>query len=297
MDKKACIILNYCDYETVYELVVNIIGYSIIDFIVVVDNNSPDNSYEKLLGLSSEKIHILRSEGNLGYGYGNNIGVKYCLEVLDVHYALVTNPDVLFKESDFNKLYQGLKTGENYIICSPFPITREGADQFLIAWKEPTIYQELMSSVSLYVKLFGRQFAYDNEFLKGFESIDVEIVHGSIFMLDLDKFQEIGFFDDDVFLFHEEQIIFQKARKCGYKTKLLPQVKVLHIHSVSINKSLKKSYKIKKENLISKYKYLKRYKNINPIQSFFILLVFALAMIEVNFVSFYRIISPKKKTR
>ena len=68
-----------------------------IDKIVVVDNCSTDNSYVQLKEFENEKIHVVQSEKNGGYGYGNNIGIDYLKNLVD--YIIVANPDVVFKES------------------------------------------------------------------------------------------------------------------------------------------------------------------------------------------------------
>ena len=62
MTKVSCIILNYNDALTTIHLLEFIKDYSILDFIVVVDNCSTDDSWEKLLRYKNEKIHVIKSE-------------------------------------------------------------------------------------------------------------------------------------------------------------------------------------------------------------------------------------------
>ena len=74
--KTSCVILNYNDAQTVIEQVKRIYQYSSLDYIVVVDNCSTDNSWEELQALKekSEKISLIQTEKNGGYGAGNNAG-------------------------------------------------------------------------------------------------------------------------------------------------------------------------------------------------------------------------------
>ena len=67
--KINCVILNYNDVSTVLELVKEIGGYQELDRIVVVDNASSDDSWERLQILKEQYAHVdlLRSEKNGGY--------------------------------------------------------------------------------------------------------------------------------------------------------------------------------------------------------------------------------------
>jgi GT2 family glycosyltransferase len=59
--------------------------------IVVVDNNSADNSGEKLKE-SFPEITLLQSKINLGFCGGNNLGIKYCLAA-QFDYIMILNDD------------------------------------------------------------------------------------------------------------------------------------------------------------------------------------------------------------
>ena len=71
------VILNYNDSDSTIELIERIKNYKILDLIVVVDNNSTDNSFELIKKYESDKIKVLKSNKNNGYGAGNNIGAKF----------------------------------------------------------------------------------------------------------------------------------------------------------------------------------------------------------------------------
>ena len=59
--RTAMIVLNYNDYETTMKFIENIINYKSIEKIIIVDNNSTDNSYDKLKKLESDKVEIIKS--------------------------------------------------------------------------------------------------------------------------------------------------------------------------------------------------------------------------------------------
>ena len=80
MDKVCCIILNYNDASTTMSLVDEIREYNCLDSIVVVDNCSTDGSWKQLKALRDlDKVHVLRTEENGGYGSGNQAGIDYAV--------------------------------------------------------------------------------------------------------------------------------------------------------------------------------------------------------------------------
>ena len=59
-----CVILNFNDGETVARLVHMIYDYDYLEKIVLVDNHSTDDSWEKLQVLKDEKVELIRTEKN-----------------------------------------------------------------------------------------------------------------------------------------------------------------------------------------------------------------------------------------
>ena len=53
MRKLAMVIINYNDYDTTKKLIDNIKNYKVLDKIIIVDNASTDNSYNKIKKLTN----------------------------------------------------------------------------------------------------------------------------------------------------------------------------------------------------------------------------------------------------
>ena len=81
-----------------------------------------------------------------------------------------------------------------------------------------------------------------------------------------------GFFDENVFLFYEEDILANKIEKLGLKEVSLNNVEFKHFESQSIDKALSYFNKIKRLQK-SKMYYQKKYNHINFFQEviFFVL--------------------------
>ena len=258
------IILNYNDYKTTKKLVENIRDYSNITNIVVVDNNSTDNSYEDLLQLEDHKVDIIKTEKNGGYAYGNNVGIRYCINKYNPKYIIIANPDIHFEENIIDEMIKLLikYKDEKIGIVAPKMKYSDGRDS-LVACKLPTLIDNISYLFISYNKIFGNRIEY-----KKYEHIDinnliVDVLPGSFFMISKDAIQAVNYFDEDTFLYCEEMILSHKLINLGYKNILMNNYEYIHDHSVSIDKSFKslsKKYKI----LINSMKiYNKKYLKLN----------------------------------
>ena len=100
--KLAVIILNYNSWK----LTINFIKKQLLNIslpkntrIIVVDNNSSNDSLEHLEKLKIKYNYVLLSSNeNNGYASGNNIGLKWAFDK-GFEYGLVANTDIIFENS------------------------------------------------------------------------------------------------------------------------------------------------------------------------------------------------------
>lgn len=240
----SCVILNYNDYSTVETLIKAIQDYEILDHIVIVDNCSTDDSYSRLIKLGNTKIKIIRSQCNGGYGYGNNLGIKYVIENYDSEMILICNPDVAFKKELIGKMRDALCQRDDYVLASAIPYDIRGKLQKKYAWKVPTISQCVLASGKILQKFF-RFHWYPDNYCFHKDVTEVECVPGSLLLVKTSAMQQCGMYDEDIFLYGEESVL-------GYKLKNLKLRSIIvndrfeHLHSVSINKSIRSSVKQRK---------------------------------------------------
>ena len=101
--KLSCIIVNY-NLKYLPRLCIEAISRSVCDFpfeIIVVDNDSHDESVDYLEQMHKKgEITLVHSGSNLGYGRGNNLGVKYAKG----KYILILNPDVSVETDTLQKM-------------------------------------------------------------------------------------------------------------------------------------------------------------------------------------------------
>lgn len=255
----TCIIVNYNDSKTTSLLVNQIYDYEHLDYIVVVDNNSTDNSFEILNKLRSKKIHILKADYNGGYGYGNNLGIEYSYYTLKSDYVLIANPDVIFSNDCVKRLRSIIHSHQDIAISTAIPKKPNGENQSIIAWRIPTASQEILSFSFILNRLLGSGKFYDKSYFIDKDFVFVEVVQGSLLMIDANVMIKYGMYDEDFFLYGEEQVLATKMKEAKYKSVILLNQCFIHNHSQTISKSFNSFYKRKKLSLNSKLLYLKKY--------------------------------------
>lgn len=234
MEKCACVVLNYNDHNTTINLLKMIENYHILDYIVVVDNCSTDDSYEVLKQNESERIKCIRSDKNGGYGYGNNYGITYAYNRLNCRYVILSNPDVAFNEEYLIHCLTVIKD-RNLACISGIQLDIQGKPIEEMAWKIPTALQYAVMGTRL-EKKYNCSYA-DEELNNQFNY--VECLPGAMIIYDAEKFLDAGGYDENMFLYCEETAIAIRLKNKGYKSGLTKEVAYKHEHSASINKSIK----------------------------------------------------------
>lgn len=279
----SLVILNYNDSQTTIELLNMVKNYMILDHLIIVDNMSTDNSLNLLKEYESSKIKVICSDKNGGYGYGNNYGVKYAIEHYDSDYVLICNPDVSFSESTVRACLLTLQTISNVAVVAPRMMNRNGEKNLYCVWKLGTWMEYLLSPLVCLRWILPNRF-YDLDSIQK-EILEVDGVAGSMLMINVNHFSNVGMYDENIFLYCEETVLGIKLKNVRLKSYLVLNEFFVHFHSVSINKSL--SSALKKHSLLweSRLYVLKKYYGCNNMQLLFSRLIMCLSLIEVQLIT------------
>ena len=278
--KTVFLIINYNDAKTTLTLLNNIKNYKIIDRILIVDNNSTDNSFKLLKEEENDKIEIVKSNVNKGYGAGINFGVKHLVNELGRCYIIVSNSDIIIEEENDIKELINTFNQDTAIVA---PIIKE-QDNLNRGWKIPTPLKDTLLNLPLIHRwLRPKLLGYKN-----YQDItEVEVVSGCFFIIDSDSLEKANFYDEDVFLYYEENIMAKKLKKLNKKTLLNTNVSVIHNHSVTIDKNINriKKYKTLKK---SQMYFQKNYNEANILERFLLLLTNKLTLLLIYISSIFR---------
>ena len=277
MDTVACIILNYNDYQTTMKLVNSIKNFNIIKHIVIVDNKSSNKSLNILRRAyaSIDKVIVVSSEKNGGYGYGNNYGIKYAKKVLKSKYAIISNPDVSFSEKLVKDLLFLMKEHNAAIVSG----TQKIDGEINPPWKLPSAFSWALDETKFFHRKALSYYYYDDEYFKEKYS-SVDCVRGAMLLIDIDKVLDVGGYDETMFLFGEETVLGYKLKRQQYKTLILNHEYYYHEHSTSISKSIPEKIKQQKILYDSKLIYMTKYLNVGWIKLTFIKGIFKFEILK-----------------
>ena len=252
----ACVVLNYNDSATTIKMIERIKRFSVFSLILIVDNCSTDDSFSALSKYENEKIRVIRTPRNGGYGFGNNFGIEYCYD-LGYKYAVISNPDVNFREETVYKLLE--KINSNTAMIAPKQLDIDGNLITMIAWKIPSIFEACT------YPLASNKILYDTEYIKSNDCVEVDCVPGAFFLVDLEKMKKIGGYDENIFMYCEESLIGIKIRDAGFKTALLSSDYYIHEHPHDRAKDIKNEIRLHKVWNANRLYILKNYLHVSPL--------------------------------
>ncbi len=195
---KITIVINTFNSEDIIHNCINSIGSEVK---VIVVENSNNHDFKKELEKKYSNIKCLLTEKNLGYAKGNNLG----LSKVKTDYALVLNPDAVLERDTLDNF---LKTAENF---SDFAIIGPSK-------------QDEYSSVDI---------NKDKE-----DVFEVNSLKGFAMLFNLKEFSEIGYFDENFFIYLEEIDLCKRLKQKDKKIYLDKKVKIRHIGGSSHNNKI-----------------------------------------------------------
>ncbi len=287
----AVILLNYNSEEDLYISVEQIQKQTGIELItIVVDNASSPTTVENIkkwsknymptafsgstkevfeiyskekVGCDDFSTFIIYNDENKGYSAGNNIGIKLA-DHLNVDAVLIANPDMRFEDENYiAELSKVLFSDEKYFVAASKIVGLDGKDQSPL--REASCFEELTWPRHLFPKLFK-----NSSFLLPYKKnkiIPVPKVIGSCLLLRIDFLRDIGYFDENVFLYAEEPILSAQVKARKGVIIFTPFIEAVHAHKRS-----EKGNSSKRMLLFMKSRkyYLKTYSGHNTLQLLFL---------------------------
>ena len=262
--KIGIVILNYNDYERTIECANHIIHYSSIDYIVIVDNGSSNQSFKQISDFSnlikSPKLKIIKSDVNGGYASGNNIGINYLLNNTDSDIIGIVNPDIFFENILGEQIKEQFRNHPDFAILTGMQTDKHGNVSKRAFWRELTVPQFIISmsptASKLQNLLFGDYVIKKIKNSNG-EIVDVPTVEGCLFFIRASVFRKTCGFDEGTFLFMEEDILASKIRNLGGKIGVIKDVRFIHDHSATIGKFISYLNRVKIMNKSKRYYFCK----------------------------------------
>lgn len=251
--KIGIVILNYNTREATIQLVEALQKQTVASdlAIVIVDNASPNGSYEHLIGLKnqySNVVAVLQTGANLGYAKGNNYGLQWLDENVHPDYVVVANNDIELPDDCLEKLALRLPSLDKASILSPVQLLPDG--RRLYGWNLGSWWNDVKNLSLLYRWVNKRKSSKQSTQRQAKNRDDnspmpVDLILGSFMFASFERFKEIGFFYPGTFLFVEERFVAYATKQAGYQNYVLPDMAYLHNHSQTINTAFSQVKKYK----------------------------------------------------
>ncbi|MBC5621941.1 glycosyltransferase family 2 protein [Butyricimonas hominis] len=205
--------------------------------VIVVDNGSVQNE-AKILQAKYPYIQSIRSERNLGFSGGNNLGI--CVAKGKCIFLL--NNDTLVSDDSLVYLYETLMSSSDIGAVSP---------KIKFAFPPRNIQFAGFTPLSKYT-LRNRAIGY-NEPDKG--QFDVpkatHFLHGAAMIVKREVIENIGLMPEIYFLYYEEMDWCTRMRNHGYQLRYEPRCTIYHKESCSTGKdSPLKTYYLTRNRLL-----------------------------------------------
>jgi GT2 family glycosyltransferase len=191
--------------------------------IIVVDNNSQDNSCE-MMKQRFPNVKLIENKENSGFPKGNNIGVA----AAKGEYICILNPDTVVAEDTFTKVLAFAKKQKNLGIVGVKLI--DGTGNFLPESKRgiPTPFVAFTKITGVY-KIFPKTFGeYYAQHLSDNETGKVDILVGAFMLMKRDLYNEIGGFDENCFMYSDDIDLSYMALKKGKSNYYFHETSVVH---------------------------------------------------------------------
>ena len=207
----------------------------------------------------SGKVYFITHHENHGYSAGNNIGARLATR-LGCDAVLIINPDVRIQDPAYLlKLSSKLMSEHSNAIAASAIYNLHGHNE------NPMLQLKFVDELLLPLRNIFSLLGIRNlsSIHKNGEFCDQ--VSGSCLLFKCSFLQEIGYFDEAVFLYCEEAILATQVRQAGKRIVYVPEIRALHAHQSSA-----KGARAKRTRLWIKSReyYLSRYTNYGAFSRF-----------------------------
>lgn len=191
--------------------------------IIVVDNNSPDDSCA-MIREHFPNVILIENKENSGFPKGNNIGVA----AAKGEYICILNPDTVVAEDTFEKVLAFAQDKKDAGIIGVKLV--DGKGNFLPESKRgvPTpfvAFTKITGLYKLFPKVFGEYYALH---LSEDESGEVDILVGAFMLMKRALYLEIGGFDENCFMYSDDIDLSYMVLKTGKANYYFHDTAVIH---------------------------------------------------------------------
>jgi GT2 family glycosyltransferase len=234
--------------------------------VIIVDNNSEESDFNKLEAKLKdvESVKLIRSESNLGYFGGLNVGIDSIPDVSEENENLLVigNNDLLFRK-DFLIELSKINYDDNTFVLAPNIITIDGYHQNPQLVTKQSEFKKFilrlyflnycLARILRYAALAINKIKGRNDNMNSDKKMFIRQGNGACFILTNNFFKFYEKLDDSVFLWGEECLLANQLSSVG--GKMLYEPSIIVYHQTTLEDTLFRGCNSKEKHKISKASY------------------------------------------
>jgi len=199
--------------------------------LIVLDNASTDGSAEAIRDEFGERLRLIESRDNLGFGAGNNCAAESAKGDL----LLLLNPDTLVQNRAIEHLLKYAGENPDGGIWGGKTTFKNGDLNPASCWSKQTIWS-LSCQVLGLTSLFRKSTIFNPEGIGGWDRSgvrQVDIVSGCFFLIKRSLWNQLGGFRKSFFMYGEEADLCLRAAKFGANPSVTDKASIVHYGGAS----------------------------------------------------------------
>ncbi len=200
--------------------------------VIVVENGSEDGSGD-MVATHFPSVRLLRNAKNEGFAKGCNRGIR----AASGNYVLLQNTDTEIYPDALSRMLTFLDGHPEYGAAAPRLVNSDGSTQggcmAFPNWRTPLFFgtplQRVMPDSHELRRYFLRDFDHDHD-------CDVDQPPAASLLVRASALDEIGLFDENLWLYFNDVDLSLRLAKAGYKTRFVADARVMHHVGASTRK-------------------------------------------------------------
>jgi len=183
--------------------------------VIVVDNGSTDDSVSQIQTAHPE-IELIGNSVNLGFGAGNNLGIRRALQ-LGVKYIWLLNNDTVVQPNTLRELVS---------LCENHPELGQAGSVLYYAHAPSQVQAWGGGKVNLHM---GTSY----HFTQPVPWVQLDFVTAASVLIPSRVLDEVGLFDEQYFMYWEDTDLSFRIRRAGWRLGVAENARLLHKEGAS----------------------------------------------------------------
>lgn len=216
-NKELCVVIvTYNGERWIRHCLQSVFASSILPCVIIVDNHSSDST-RQIIKQEFPQVELISSNGNIGFGKANNIGIRKALGMKDTRYIYLLNQDAWVYPDTFKILTEIMDRNSQYGICSPIQLNGKGSSldkNFLLNSSSPQFSPKFLNDLAMQAPLE--------------EIYETSFAMAAHWLIRCSALLDVGIFSPAFPHYGEDTNLIQRFQYKGYKIGICPAAYACH---------------------------------------------------------------------